>query len=84
VTPDLQAARDRVAAFLTQRTPELHDRVAYAGAGRDAAVLFASDLRALLAASDPAEQPIDHVPTQRALDYLRDRRQQHPKEPTDA
>jgi hypothetical protein len=40
--------------------------------------IFREDLRLLLAALDPAEQPIEHVPTEAGLDYLALRREQHP------
>lgn len=86
MTPDVQAAADRVTAWLAHET-----RIASDFARQAAVVLtfddheqpfptlHASDLRLLLAALDPAEQPIDRVPTKAGLDYLAIRHEQHPR-----
>ncbi len=47
-------------------------------------MLTSDDLRVLLAAADPDEQPVPLIPTKAGLDYLAMRRQQHPKAATDA
>jgi len=52
VTPLERAARDRLAAFLTERSTTLTDTIACSGPGRDATRLTASDLLLVLAALD--------------------------------
>ena len=136
MTPELQAAIGRAASYLDALD---HERATLAsvkpfyvdgriderrGTDGNTHVLYRGDIRALLAALDPAEQPNDPdaetrrarqhqaaadlqdltyqlfpdepyaprhrpltdepcgvIPTPAGLDYLRDRHQQHPKEP---
>lgn len=86
MTPDVQAAADRVHAFL-----DTWERIAGHPAADVLMTLTAlepptgtvrltrSDLRTLLAALDPAEQPIRHIPTKAGLNYLEIRRRQNPR-----
>lgn len=79
MTPQIRAAADELRDFLKQadtdgiydHTPVL-DITGYQ--------LTFGQLRTLLAALDPAEQPIPHIPTKAGLNYLATRRRQNPKE----
>lgn len=85
MTPETQAAAERVRAYLDAHEYVLGDldQIAECGTHEHTwAPLTVTDLRVLLAALDPAEQPIPLVPTQHALDYLAIRRQQNPKTAT--
>lgn len=79
MTPDVQAAAERVRAFLDAWEDPAQGRGAISTLRSEGLRLTALDLRMLLAALDPAEQPIDHIPTQAGIDYLAIRRQQHPR-----
>jgi hypothetical protein len=92
VTPELQAAIDRVSAYLDAvarnhpNVAEIDMEIAHTDDPNQwlERPLMAADLRTILAALDPAEQPIDRIPTPAGLDYLANRRQQHPKADADA
>ncbi|MBS2962607.1 hypothetical protein KGA66_06080 [Actinocrinis puniceicyclus] len=79
-------AADHLRAFLDawNERHTTRDQVLVQTEPGSADMLTSDDLRALLAAADPDEQPIAHVPTKAGLDYLALRKQQHPKEATDA
>jgi len=89
VTPETHAAHDRITAYLNARdtctTERCHDDIIAMHAAKDstlpAPALHTTDIRTLLTALDPAEPPITHVPTRKALNYLALRRQQHPRDP---
>jgi tetrahydromethanopterin S-methyltransferase subunit B len=72
VTPETQAAIDRVSATLDRYNGEEFT------ATLSEMDEFMEDVRALVAALDPAEQPIDHIPTPRGINYLAMRREQQP------
>jgi hypothetical protein len=94
MTPELRAAYDRITAFIAMRdtyaanmppgAPPLPDEIAmqindwHSSVPIERARLLDSDLRTLLAALDPAEQPIPHIPTDTGRSYLANRRRQHP------
>lgn len=78
MTPDVQAAAERVAAFLDAWEDPAQGRGAISTLRSEGLRLTALDLRRVLAAIDPAGQPIAHVPTQAGLDYLAVRQRQNP------
>ncbi len=86
MTPELRAAVDHLRAFLDDIDECFRATGTDPAAHRDAPVILApgydltiGDLHALLTALDPAEQPIDRIPTAAGLDYLAIRQQQHPR-----
>jgi hypothetical protein len=82
MTPELRDAAARVRAYLDAWDANSGHKPTIAATsdyyGRKPTALAAADLRLLLAALDPAEQPIHHIPTKAGLNYLNIRRQQHP------
>jgi hypothetical protein len=90
VNDDVEAVTTRIAAFVDAWEAMNYTNVIrkFYDEAVEPHVLTTDDLRTLLAAIDPAEQPIGHIPTEKGtkavLDYRALRRQQHPKEPTDA
>lgn len=74
----LAAAVDQLGRALETeraRTTSAEQLLAEASAERD---VWKGRALQLNAALDPANEPIGHIPTQRGLDYLANRRQQHP------